>query len=477
MSSRLLSSAFLIIALAGFFVRPVWEDEIEHLHCAYLVSAGEKPYQDFFQNHPPALHWLISPFTRFFPQALSLVFASRCLISIILALTFSLGAALLPSKGGIWYWIALFSAPMYWLSYHMRPDPFMLLFFILHVRSTLKYWRSSHLRSALEAGFFLGCAVVFLPKILPVFVIFPLSGLIARKKLPVKSIAIFLAGFCIPEGLFLLILSRDHILELFFQNVFAQNSELLNPAALIPRLKVLALNLPLVAFWIAGSLANRRSQAFDDRCRLFQAYAAAAMVSFFVSPFGWDYNLAPWVLCVASVSDALVKRIAAIRKRRPSALFYILLAVALEIPPLSSFIYDLMRLPESLWRMKQITFIESRIKRDDPVFAVAPLHPIFARDSAKIYHPWQFYFAQHDGQTRERWFDHLSQSLAAAPPKIIDAGYLSQALVLTPYPEREKYRIENLLSESWYQEQDYEMRKYFIRIEKPDPPAGFQGDW
>ena len=36
-------------------------DELEHLHAAFCLQAGQLPYRDFFEHHAPALYWLAQP--------------------------------------------------------------------------------------------------------------------------------------------------------------------------------------------------------------------------------------------------------------------------------------------------------------------------------------------------------------------------------------------------------------------------------
>src|SRR6202521_5088871 len=60
-------------------------DEIVHLHVAWLVSNGERPYVDFLEQHHPPAAYLLAPLAHAlegYPRAL--VFAARSLDLLVL---------------------------------------------------------------------------------------------------------------------------------------------------------------------------------------------------------------------------------------------------------------------------------------------------------------------------------------------------------------------------------------------------------
>ena len=61
-----LMGAAMLVHLAC--VRNYDYDEISHAHMAWLLSTGEKPYQDFAANHFPFFWIAISPLMRLLPQ-------------------------------------------------------------------------------------------------------------------------------------------------------------------------------------------------------------------------------------------------------------------------------------------------------------------------------------------------------------------------------------------------------------------------
>jgi hypothetical protein len=52
--------AWLLLGLR-LAVRGFDPDELEHLHAAFCLQAGQLPYRDFFEHHAPALYWLAQP--------------------------------------------------------------------------------------------------------------------------------------------------------------------------------------------------------------------------------------------------------------------------------------------------------------------------------------------------------------------------------------------------------------------------------
>src|SRR3954465_12505184 len=83
----------LCIALTFlFFAVPAFRsgcdhDEIEHLHAAWLVSQGERPFVDFHEIHHPTAYYVFAPLARATAGSpRKLVFAARAADLAVLAL-------------------------------------------------------------------------------------------------------------------------------------------------------------------------------------------------------------------------------------------------------------------------------------------------------------------------------------------------------------------------------------------------------
>ena len=76
--------AWLIVAILAValgvhhaIVRPIVVDEWEHVHSAFLVSKGQLPYRDFWQNHPPLGYLLTGWLVPFSDPSFSTIIAVR----------------------------------------------------------------------------------------------------------------------------------------------------------------------------------------------------------------------------------------------------------------------------------------------------------------------------------------------------------------------------------------------------------------
>ena len=56
----LLASLVLFMARVPLlFVRKFDQDEFEHIHAAWNIFRGQVMYVDFFEHHPPLIHYLL----------------------------------------------------------------------------------------------------------------------------------------------------------------------------------------------------------------------------------------------------------------------------------------------------------------------------------------------------------------------------------------------------------------------------------
>src|SRR5579872_1771273 len=64
------------------------EDELQHLHAAWLVGHGLIPYRDYYDHHPPGYHLLFAPLTLAFAHSpASLLLTARvCALAVTAAI-------------------------------------------------------------------------------------------------------------------------------------------------------------------------------------------------------------------------------------------------------------------------------------------------------------------------------------------------------------------------------------------------------
>jgi len=157
----------LIVLVRLIFVRAYDYDEISHAHMAWLVSIGEKPYQDFAANHFPFFWIIMSPLMRVLPQSPSALIILRGLAMMLNAVFIgSLGSLIclvLRPWQRVWaaacFGLIVFSPTAVHFLMEFRPDALSnaLLFSAL---LWLRLRGSERPADGLLAGFFIGVAVM-----------------------------------------------------------------------------------------------------------------------------------------------------------------------------------------------------------------------------------------------------------------------------------------------------------------------------
>ncbi len=467
---RIFTVVICIVVVTGFFIRPLWEDEIEHLHAAYLVHQGQVPYRDFFQNHPPTLHLLLAPIVSLFPQGISAVVLSRTFVMLLLLVSVAVLSTLIPPSFHVPALIVAFSIPGYWLLYHLRPDPFMILCLSIHLFLLKKYLEFPSIYNSFSSGIALGAAVIFLPKIallvpvVPAFLFFS-SDRLRQRTAPIIS---YLAGLSLIPGIVFGYLVYHRIVHLFFQNVFFINAEFIHWEDIAAKVKTLGADFPLVIFWIIGSYYIFKHSRFPDRfMQIVWVYSVLAMINFLMTPFGWQYNLAAWLVCVVLNVKPFWEAFTAAFGFFQSAWGRRIVLLSFIVPPVCVFCNDVLHVGASYRRVDQFEFVADSVPSGASVFCIAPFHPIFATDSARIYHPWQFHFAENQPAVRKQWFNGLIDSMQNRLPILIDAGYLSAAIEISVDCNAAKKSIVPFLLRNKYREVIHNKRRYFIR-KQPD---------
>jgi Dolichyl-phosphate-mannose-protein mannosyltransferase len=456
-----------IAFLAGFVVRPLWEDEIEHLHCAYLIDSGERPYLDFFQNHPPLIHLMLSPVINLFPSGLGSVLISRCLVMMVLILSILLAGRLLDTGRRLNYLFILCAVPVYWLFYHLRPDPFMFLLVVLHLHCLKRWCETGGSITAALAGVLIGTSICFTPKAGILLCGLPILFITySRRRKDGVAVLIYLSCACAAPLLLSAYLLSSGVFGLFIESVFKINTQSLLGTSEYSKLTSLAWNIPLIVFWIWGLILRWRKKGFQALSQfeiLLEYYAVLAFLGFFAAPFGWQYNLSLWVLFLALLGKRTWDVIVSGLHGYAVPAVQLLLIICLIAPVLVTMAGDWAAVHDSAWRLGQFRYISSHTTRGQSVVAIAPLHPIFTRDAASVYHPWQLYFAQKNWQVRSRWFSGWVETIIQHPPDIIDAGSLASIIFLTPDHEHVREQINGMLLQNSYLEYQYNGRIFYTK--------------
>lgn len=174
------TSAFPAILLILLFLMALWwiwsglydHDEIEHLHAAWLVAQGQRPFVDFFEHHHPMLWYLLAPLTGIITTPHLLVVVVRimnlALLAVLVGSPFrSLSRWLVPAGDWRWAAILLLSSSLFsWGSIEVRPDPPMCLLCFVALWWWVRYLRDGLRWQAAASGLMFGLAVVMLQKAL-----------------------------------------------------------------------------------------------------------------------------------------------------------------------------------------------------------------------------------------------------------------------------------------------------------------------
>src|SRR5437016_5692798 len=57
----ILLAGITLLGALGRLAEGFNEDELQHLHAAWLVHQGFVPYRDYFDHHPPLFHYTFAP--------------------------------------------------------------------------------------------------------------------------------------------------------------------------------------------------------------------------------------------------------------------------------------------------------------------------------------------------------------------------------------------------------------------------------
>ena len=178
----------LAAAIAALILWHAWasqfnHDEIEHLHAAWLVAHGARPYTDFLEQHHPTLWYLLAPSVGLFQSVRSFVFAARlfdlaCLAG-LLAIFVRLFRRLYPGARVRWPLLVLVSSFMFVRdTLEVRPDPLMNFLVYGALLSWVAFLQDHRRLRAAAAGVLFGAAVVVLQKALVVLALVVAASLL-----------------------------------------------------------------------------------------------------------------------------------------------------------------------------------------------------------------------------------------------------------------------------------------------------------
>ena len=326
----------LVVATAGFLlvhaaISGYDHDEIVHLHSAWLIWSGERPYADFLAQHHPAAAYLLAPLAHALdghPHAL--VFAARFLDLLLLAVTLAAAA---------WAGLALGGS----ITFLQKAFAFAALVAIgtaLWLGRDGGNWR----RAARGGAVLAACAAI------------PVGAM---------AILVYRAGFF-----------RDFwFWNYTFNRYFYLKTHFTGPSAWAVTGVAVAEN-PLL--WLAGfaglAIALRRRLRVEPEIAIATLVVCGLLASLFQSRWPFSHNLLLLQPCLALLAVGPLER-AVEAPRTRTAVLVVLTLLTVKVGVMSLVYTEGGRSAEVQQRLLAVT------GPGDPLAVTPPYHPIFRRDA------------------------------------------------------------------------------------------------
>jgi hypothetical protein len=202
--------------LGGVILFHAWfasysHDEVEHLHAAWLISDGQLPFSDFFEQHHPTVWFLLAPLAARIRTPHTLCFVARLLnlgcLGVFMAIFVGMVRRAHPRAALGWPCLLLLSTFMFTRNMmEVRPDPLMNTFLFAGLASWSAFLDGRGARQAVAGGLLLGLAAAVLQKALvilalvgatvPILVV--MHGAAPRRRELVGGGALLLVGAALP---------------------------------------------------------------------------------------------------------------------------------------------------------------------------------------------------------------------------------------------------------------------------------------
>lgn len=368
-------------------------DEIQHLHAAWLVSRGQKPFHDFFEQRHPTNFYLLAPLAVALegsPHAL--VFVARvldlALLAVLLGAFLAMARPLLRNLRAAWPPLLLLGCFLFARnSMEVRPDPWMNALATLGLWQWTAYLCQGGLRRAVLSGFFFGAAFAFLQKALAFVGLVGLGTVLSLWSPQVRAraargAAALLAAAVAPVGLLALVIWRGGYWSDFafwnytFNRFYYLKTNFDGPSAL----ETVAISIgedPLL--WVAGLIGIALTARSALRREGEPALVIAATVvigmlaGLFQSRWPFSHNLLLMQPPLALLAAVAIDRLTSPRWRTVAAALLLLLIAKLAV--ICTFYtegHNAMAVQDRLL---------AQTKPSDPIAVPPPYHPIFRPDA------------------------------------------------------------------------------------------------
>ncbi|MGH7197782.1 MAG: glycosyltransferase family 39 protein [Candidatus Omnitrophota bacterium] len=363
-------------------------DEIEHLHCAYLVSEGALPYAGFWEHHSPVLWVLLSPVLKIFPPSASIVLYSRlfcfALSGLLFGVVWGIAKLLWKERADLSMALLCFASAGILSQFSiLRPDPFMLFFSFASVYWALKGFQTRRTFDFFLSGFSYALGVSFSIKVLPWIIVMPLATCFMKRERGWNPLAKNLPYFLgILAGLAPLAsyLTTLGLADEFFTWVmqFHMKIKYFKPEVLLAG-PLLFLGGMTALLFLKKRLKSEG--AFFFACLALVVLCAAAFLNPSLKSPRYFYYLAPLAVVAGILAGGL----------RGKGFLTAAVILALLIPN-GKLVIDQERRFAPLGEQLKLVDWLARHFREEYVVIFYPWHPVYAKDPAFLYMPVQIDF-------------------------------------------------------------------------------------
>ncbi len=299
-----------LLALAISLNRAFGPDEFEHVHSAWYVAEGYRPYTDFFQHHNPLLWYVLAPFLRVFGYTVRSVLMFRILMFLLtigtVYWTYRLSKKLSASaEVGLLSAILLLSVVMFvGRSIEIRPDVPQVFFGMVSVYALIGHFRSGKLKDLVTSALAASVSFIFLQK--TVFLLAAYALIFAfrflKGKMSLRPIIYFAIFFSLPVSLFFAAILMSGSSGSYLVTNMALNTDP-SLASFSPFVHVKAALVLNGVFWIFALLSlayTLLSSRLSEELKTVAFIASVLLLSIFVvkHPYEQYFMQAIPLLCV-----------------------------------------------------------------------------------------------------------------------------------------------------------------------------------
>jgi hypothetical protein len=411
-------------------------DEVEHLHCSWMVSQGMVPFTDFWQHHSPLLWVMLAPAFKIMPQTTLVFDISRLLGACVFVLIGVLGWSISRKVWGKdvrWQvYLLLWSSGLVLGEYFwLRPDIFNVVFLLAGVRVSLDI-PGKRLFTSFAAGASFALAMAFTPKqfllcLLPLVVIIGERHIQWRRK-----VICFGAGLLLGFAPLALYLINFNIVPEYVQWVLLFNQKTTVVSVFLPFANCVA------GIWAVKLLIARHRTSPDIRLVALIAAIILSTISSFVGMgmLNSGYYLECWFVLISAAGSVLPLGEIGPKhwsKGGRASLTGIFLALLILPNIYLTRVHDNGYFSDDKKAVARLL----DYSRGDRCVALLPLHPVFVRDATRLYALWQFRFVdKHKIVRDDATCEDIARTIISSSPAVVTCRYGKRDFILELYQKK-----------------------------------------